>query len=48
LREEVFTAYVQNRTPNAYRVFFYYGRDEKNERGERVAVLVILAITPHP
>jgi hypothetical protein len=38
--EEVFEAYVENQTPAAFRVFWYYGpnRDE----------LTILAITPHP
>jgi hypothetical protein len=38
--EEVFEAYVENRTPGAYRVFWFYG--PKN------AQITILAITPHP
>jgi len=37
---KVWEAYVQNRTPGAYRVFWCYGP----ERGE----LTIIAITPHP
>jgi hypothetical protein len=37
---KVWEAYVQNRTPGAYRVFWGYGP----QRGE----LTILAITPHP
>jgi hypothetical protein len=45
--EEVFEAYVQNRTSGAYRVFFHYGPD-RIEKGKRVPVLTILAITPHP
>ena len=45
--EEVFEAYVQNRTPGAYRVFFHYGPD-RMEKGKRVAVVTIIAITPHP
>jgi hypothetical protein len=45
--EEVFEAYVQNQTPGAYRVFFFYGPD-REEGGERVAVLTVVAITPHP
>ncbi len=45
--EEVFEAYVQNRTPGAYRVFFHYGPD-RIEKGARVPVVTILAITPHP
>ena len=38
--EEVFEAYVENKTPAAFRVFWIYGpnRDE----------LTIIAITPHP
>jgi hypothetical protein len=38
--EEVFEAYAQNRTPGAYRVFWYYGPDARE--------ITILAITPHP
>jgi len=39
-RTKVFEAYVQNRTPGAYRVFWCYGPD----KGE----ITIIAITPHP
>jgi hypothetical protein len=45
--EEVYEAYAQNRTPGAYPVFFFYGPDRKEGR-KRVAVLTIIAITPHP
>ena len=38
--EEVFEAYVENRTPGAFRVFWCYGPNEKE--------ITILAITPHP
>ena len=37
---KVFEAYVQNRTPGAYRIFWCYG-PKKNE-------ITIIAITPHP
>lgn len=37
---KVFEAYVQNRTPGAYRLFWCYGPG-KNQ-------LTIIAITPHP
>lgn len=37
---KVFEAYVQNRTPGAYRLFWCYG-PEKRE-------ITIIAITPHP
>jgi len=45
--EEVFEAYAQNNTPCAYRVFWHYGPDEI-VNGKRVAILTILAISPHP
>jgi hypothetical protein len=38
--EKVFVAYVENRTPSAFRVFWYYGPGKDT--------LTILAITPHP
>ena len=37
---KVFEAYVQNRTPGAYRVFWCYG--------PRTGEIMIIAITPHP
>ena len=37
--EPVFEAYAENKTPAAYRVFFYYGANRE---------IVIIAITPHP
>ena len=37
---KVFEAYVQNRTPGAYRLFWCYGKG----KGQ----ITILAITPHP
>ena len=39
-QEKVFEAYVQQRTPSAYRIFWCYGP----QRGQ----ITILAITPHP
>jgi len=38
--EKVFEAYIQNRTPGAYRLFWCYGP----KHGE----ITIVAITPHP
>ncbi len=38
--EEVFEAYAENRTPAAYRVFWYYGPGKKQ--------ITIIAITAHP
>ena len=39
-KEPVFESYVENKTPGAFRVFWYYGPGQK--------ILTILAITPHP
>lgn len=38
--EEVFEAYAENRTPAAYRIFWYYGPGKNT--------ITILAITSHP
>jgi hypothetical protein len=38
--EKVYEVYVQNKTPGAWRIFYYYGP----ERG----CLTILLISPHP
>ena len=46
--QKVFEAYVQQNTPVAYRVFWHYGPDEIDESGKRIAVITIIAITPHP
>jgi hypothetical protein len=38
--EEIFEAYVENKTPGAYRVFWCYGPDQEE--------ITILTITPQP
>ncbi len=38
--EKVFESYAQNKTPGAYRIFWYYG-PKKNE-------ITITSIVPHP
>jgi hypothetical protein len=45
---KVFEAYVQQRTPAAYRVFWHYGPDETSKDGKRVPIITIIAITPDP
>jgi len=37
---KIFEAYAENRTPQAYRIFWHYGPDKKD--------ITIIAITPHP
>jgi hypothetical protein len=39
-KEKVFEAYAEQKTPAAYRIFWYYG-PEKNQ-------ITIISITPHP
>ena len=38
--EEIFEAYAENRTPAAYRIFWYYGPQKKQ--------ITVVAITNHP
>ncbi len=38
--EEIFEAYVENKTPAAFRILWYYGPGK--------SVITILVITPHP
>jgi hypothetical protein len=38
--EDIFEAYVENKNPAAYRIFWYYGPKKNN--------ITILTITPHP
>lgn len=39
-KEEIFEAYAENKTPAAYRIFWFYGPNKK--------IITIIAITPHP
>ena len=39
-REEIFEAYVENKTPGAWRIFWYYGPGKN--------VITIFTIAPHP
>jgi len=45
--ETLWEAYIQNKTPGAYRLFFHYGPDELID-GKRVPTLTVLSISPHP
>jgi len=45
---EIFEAYIQQHTPGAYRVFWHYGDDEVNTEGDRISIITIVAIVPHP
>lgn len=47
-KREIFEAYVQQDAPSAYRVFWHYGDDEVDEKGKRIPIITVIAITPHP
>jgi len=38
--KEIFEAYAENNTPQAYRIFWHYGSGK--------GIITIVAITPHP
>jgi hypothetical protein len=38
--EEIFEAYAENKTPAAYRIFWFFGRGADS--------ITVVAITPHP
>ena len=46
--KRIFEAYVQQKTPGAYRVFWHYGPDEIDKRGNRIPIITVVAMTPHP
>ena len=45
---KTFEAYAQQNTPASYRVFWQYGPDEIDEGGNRIPIITIMGITPHP
>jgi hypothetical protein len=47
-KRKVFEAYIQQNTPGAYRVFWHYGDDEIDKSGNRIPIITVVAITPHP
>lgn len=47
-KRKVLEAYAQQNTPGAYRLFWYYGDDETDENGNKVPIITIIAIVPHP
>lgn len=45
--DKVWDSYVENRTPAAWRIYWWYGPDEKNANGEPLPVITVLLIGPH-
>lgn len=45
--EKVFEAYAEQNTPNAYRLFWYYGPNKTDEKGKRIPVITIMDIMSH-
>ena len=46
--ERVFESYAEQNTPNAYRLFWYYGPDRLNKSGTCIPVITIMGIVPYP
>lgn len=46
-KEKVWDSYVENNTPSAWRIYWRYGPNETNERGETVPIIKVLVIGPH-
>jgi hypothetical protein len=46
-KAKVWDSYVENKTPSAWRIFWTYGPNE-TAGGTEIAVITVLAITPHP
>ncbi|WP_328632253.1 hypothetical protein [Streptomyces sp. NBC_00356] len=45
--QKVWDSYVENQTPAAWRVYWMYGPNEKDEQGNEIAVITVLVIGPH-
>lgn len=46
-KAKVWDSYVENKTPSAWRIFWMYGPNEMVD-GKEIAIITVLAITPHP
>lgn len=45
---KVWDSYVENQTPGAWRIYWRYGPNERNQAtGEDIAVITVLKISPH-
>ncbi|WP_031509442.1 hypothetical protein [Streptomyces megasporus] len=44
---KVWDSYVENRTPGAWRIYWRYGPNEKNDLNEEIPVITVLVIGPH-
>ncbi len=47
-KRDIFEAYVQQNTPAAYRVFWHYGEDKKDEKGNNIPFVTVIGIMSHP
>lgn len=45
--EKVWDSYVENHNPSAWRIYWMYGPNEKNDQGEDIPVITVLVIGPH-
>jgi hypothetical protein len=47
--EKVWDSYVENHTPSAWRIYWMYGPNERDEiKGTEIAVITVLQISDHP
>ncbi len=46
--QKIFEAYAQQKTPGAFRVFWHYGPDELDKNGNRISIITVISIIPHP
>ena len=46
-KREIFEAYAQQNTPGAYRVFWHYGDDEIDKKGNRTPCITVILIVQH-
>lgn len=46
-KEKIWDSYVENNTPSAWRIYWRYGPNEKNDRNEDIAIITVLVIGPH-
>ncbi|MFJ3971865.1 type II toxin-antitoxin system RelE/ParE family toxin [Streptomyces parvus] len=45
--QKVWDSYVENHVPGAWRIYWRYGPNEKNDRNEEVSIITVLVIGPH-
>ena len=47
-KRKIFEAYAQQNTPSTYSVFWQYGDDEIDKKGNRIPIITVVDIAPYP